>query len=143
MMKAIYEIFEEFEKAETKTEKITVIERNLSDVLINVLKYTFDPGYKFKFNEFPKEYKKPNTLQGISYAHLGTELRRLYLFQEGNETAEQLAKNPKKQKEVLLMFLESLEHAEAKVIIGIMKKDLGVKGLDYKFVKECFPLMLP
>jgi hypothetical protein len=24
-----------------------------------------------------------------------------------------------------------------------MKKDLGVKGLTYNFVKECFPNMLP
>jgi hypothetical protein len=29
------------------------------------------------------------------------------------------------------------------VVIGIMAKDLGVKGLTYAFVKECFPNMLP
>jgi len=27
--------------------------------------------------------------------------------------------------------------------LGIFQKDLGVKGLDYKFVKEAFPNMLP
>ena len=33
-------------------------------------------------------------------------------------------------------MLESLEPREADVIIGIFKKDLGVKGLTYKFVRD-------
>jgi hypothetical protein len=40
-------------------------------------------------------------------------------------------------------MLESIEPREAEVILGIFQKDLGVKGLDYKFVKEAFPDMLP
>jgi hypothetical protein len=39
--------------------------------------------------------------------------------------------------------LESIEPREAEVVIGIFKKDQGVKGLDYKFVKEAFPNLLP
>jgi len=42
-----------------------------------------------------------------------------------------------------LQILESLEPREAEVIIGIFQKDLGVKGLDYKFIKEAFPELLP
>jgi len=142
-MKNMYEIFEEFEEAKTKKDRVSVIEKNLSDILIKVLLYTFHPDYKWKIKEMPRDYKTPNTLQGISYGHLGTELRRIYMFQEGNETAETLEKNPRKQKQVLLQLLESLEPKEAKVLIGIMKKDLGVKHLTYAFVKEHFPLMLP
>ena len=142
-MKNMYEIFEEFEAAETNIGKISVLEKNLSDILIKVLLYTFHPEHKWKINEMPKDYKTPSTLQGISYGHLGTELRRIYMFQEGNETAELLAQNPRKQKQVLLQLLESLEPKEANVLVGIMKKDLGVKGLTYEFVKEQFPLMLP
>jgi hypothetical protein len=40
-------------------------------------------------------------------------------------------------------MLESMERREAEVIMGIFKKDLGVRGLDYKFVKEAFPNLLP
>jgi hypothetical protein len=39
--------------------------------------------------------------------------------------------------------MESLEPREIEVVIGIFKKDLGVKGLTYKFVKEAFPNLLP
>ena len=60
---------------------------------------------------------------------------------EGEPTAEKLT--DRKRKELLIQFLESLEPREAEVVMGIFKKDQGVKGLTYNFVKECFPDMLP
>jgi hypothetical protein len=90
--------------------------------------------------EMPEEYKVPDTLPGISHAKLSTELRRLYLFQKGNPTAERLTKQ--KQKELLLQLLESIEPREAEVVIGIFNKDLGVRGLTLKFVQEVFPNIL-
>ena len=56
-------------------------------------------------------------------------------------TAESLTE--KRRAELLLQILESIEPREAEVILGIFQKDLGVKGLDYKFVKEAFPDLLP
>jgi hypothetical protein len=68
-------------------------------------------------------------------------MRKLYLFREGDATAEKLT--PRKQQELLYQLLNSLEPREAEIIMGILQKDQGVKGLDYKFVKEAFPQMLP
>jgi len=42
-----------------------------------------------------------------------------------------------------MRYLMSLKSREAEVVIGILSKDLGVKGLNYKFVKEAFPQLLP
>jgi hypothetical protein len=39
-------------------------------------------------------------------------------------------------------MLESLEPREADVVIGIFKKDLGVKGLTYKFIRDNIPDVL-
>ena len=89
----------------------------------------------------PHNYKIPDTKPGISICQLGTEMRRLYLFQKGNATAENLS--ARKQNELLIQLLESLEPREAEVVMGIFKKDQGVKGLTYNFVKEAFPQMLP
>jgi len=50
---------------------------------------------------------------------------------------------PKKREQLLVELLSALEPREAEVVMGILKKDQGVKGLDYKFVKEAFPNMLP
>ena len=65
----------------------------------------------------------------------------MYLFREGDPTAENLSE--RKRKELLIQFLESLEPREAEVVMGIFKKNQGVTGLNYEFVKECFPDMLP
>ena len=92
--------------------------------------------------EIPDNYRVPNDiLPGITYDSLSSQLKRLYLFQIGNQTAESL--NEKRRNELLVQMLESIEPREAEVILGIFQKDLGVKGLDYKFVKEAFPNLLP
>ena len=41
-----------------------------------------------------------------------------------------------------MVLLESLEPREADVVIGIFKKDLGVKGLTYKFIHDNIPDVL-
>jgi len=50
---------------------------------------------------------------------------------------------PKKREQLLVEYLQNLEPREAEVVMGIFNKDLGVKGLDYKFVKEAFPNLIP
>ena len=65
----------------------------------------------------------------------------MYLFQKGDSSAERLS--DEKRKQLLLQLLEGIEPREAEVVMGILRKDLGVKGLDYKFVKEAFPNLLP
>jgi len=140
-MKNIYEIFDEFELASNKKEKEWVIQRNLSQTLVKVLEYTFHPGYRWKVKELPHTYKRSDAPPGLSYGKLGTELRKVYLFQEGHPTAEALNEN--RRNELLIQMLESLEFREAEVVMGIFKKDQGVDGLTYEFVKRCFPQMLP
>ena len=141
-MKNIHEVFDEFEEAKNKKERLKVIEKNLSPTLVKVLQLAFHPQYKWKITELPDSYKIPNdVLPGLTFDGLPAQLRRLYMFQEGNSTAEALT--PKRREELLLQMLESIEPREAEVIIGILSKDLGVRGLDYKFVKEAFPKLLP
>ena len=140
-MKNVYEIFDEFEEAASKKEKLQVIEKNLSKTLVQVLELAFHPDYQWLINEMPAEYKIPDTLPGISRCQLSTEIRKLYLFRKGDDTAERLSEE--KRKQLLLQLIESLEPREAEVVIGILNKDLGVKGLNYKFVKEAFPQLLP
>jgi hypothetical protein len=140
-MKNIYEVFDEFERATNKQERLQVIEKNLSKTLVDVLQFTYHPKCKWKVKDMPENYKSPNTIAGMSRCQLSTEIRKLYLFQEGHPEAEKLS--PRKQNELLIQLLESIEPREAEVIVGIFKKDQGVKGLDYKFVKEAFPNLLP
>jgi hypothetical protein len=140
MRKNVYEVFDEFANVSTKQEKIDVLARNWTPTLKLVLQLAFRPEMEWKFSAYPAKYKKPDTKPGISYASLDTELKRLYLFRKGNETAESLT--PKRSEELLLILLESLEPREADIVIGIFKKDLGVKGLTLKFIRENIPDVL-
>ena len=142
-MKNIYEVFDEFDEAKSKKDKMAVIECNLTKTLVQVLELAFHPNHQWLITEFPAEYKIPETnkIAGLSQCQLSTEIRKLYLFQKGNPSAEALTEQ--KRKQLLLQLIESIEPREAEVVIGILKKDLGVKGLDYKFVKEAFPQLLP
>jgi hypothetical protein len=141
-MKHIYEVFDEFEAARTKKERMDVIGKNLNATLVEVLKLTFHPNYQWMVSEIPENYKIPqDVLPGITHDTLNNQLRRIYIVQKGNETAEKLT--PKRRNELLIQMLESLEPREAEIIAGILRKDQGVEGLTYKFVKEAFPNMLP
>lgn len=141
-MKNIYEVFDEFEMAWSEQEQVKVIERNMSPLLVEVLRLTFHPDFQWKVKEYPENYIEDYTKHGgLSECQLNTELRKLYLFQEGNQTAESLT--PRKQRELLIQILESLEPREAEVVMGIFRKDQGVERLTYEFVKKYFPDMLP
>jgi len=141
-MKRIFEVFDEFEEASSKQERMNVIERNLSPTLIKVLEMAYHPHIQWKVKELPHNYRLPtDTLPGITYDSLDAILRRLYVFSEGNITAEKIT--VKRREELLAQILDSIEPREVEVIVGIFQKDLGVKGLDYKFIKEAFPNMLP
>lgn len=141
-MKNLYEVFDDFENAKSKKDRMGVIQQNLSQTLVKVLELTFHPQIQWKVKELPDNYKVPtDMLPGLTYDSLNAQLRRLYMFREGDPTAESLT--PRRREELLLQILESIEPREAEVILGIFQKDLGVKGLDYKFVKEAFPNLLP
>jgi len=141
-MKNIYEVFDEFEVASSKKERMQVVEKNLSKTLVQVFELAYHPQYQWLIKEMPENYKIPtDMLPGLSPQTLSTQLRKLYLFQKGHPSAEILT--AEKRTQLLLQLLESIEPREAEVIIGILAKDLGVRGLDYKFVKEAFPNLLP
>lgn len=134
MAKNIYEIMDEFAAADTKQAKMQVLANNWTPTLVLVLQLAYHPDIKWLVKDKPKNYKVPDTLPGVSYSNMNTELRRLYLFREGEPAAEKLS--PEKREQLLLIMLESLEPREADIIIGIFKKNLGVKGLTYKFLRD-------
>jgi hypothetical protein len=140
-MKNIYEVMDEFELATNKQERMEVIGKNLSKTLTEVLMYTFHPDYQWHFKEMPDGYKPKDVPAGMSYLQLSTEMRKLYLFRKGDPTSEKLTEH--KRTQLLLELLENLEPRESEVVMGIFNKDLSVKGLNYKFVKEAFPNLIP
>ena len=141
MIKNIYEILNEFQLAETNQQKKEVLQQNNLYHFKEVLKYTFNPNFEFYVEEnFPTEYKKPDTAPGIRFAGIESEIRRAYLFLRGNPTADSLSEQ--KRNILLLQLLESFEPEEAVVWFNMMKKDLKTKGLTEALVREVYPELL-
>jgi hypothetical protein len=138
MIKNIYEILTEIEAAETRQQKKTVLQNNNLHHFKEVLKYTFNPSIEFYVDkEFPVDYIKPDTLPGIRFAGIESEIRRAYLFIKGNQMADSLTQE--KRKILLLQLLESFEPQEAIVWFNMMRKDLKTKGLTEALVREVYP----
>ena len=58
-MKPLYEVFDEFEKCKNKKDRMGVIGNNLSQTLVDVLKLTFHPNFRWKVTDLPDNYRIP------------------------------------------------------------------------------------
>jgi hypothetical protein len=140
-LKNIYEVFEEFEKAKTKEEKVYVLRKNATYALREVLRGTFNPNIRFFINEVP-QYKPSDAPIGLGYSSIHQELGRAYLFELNNpKVAPTLTENRKKQ--ILIQILETLEAKESEIFVNMLLKKQEVKGLTPAIVKEAFPDILP
>jgi hypothetical protein len=141
MIKNVHEILDEFNLAGTKEQRLNVLQQNNLYHFKEVLKYTFNPKYQFYVEDkFPTDYIQPDTLLGIRYSGIESEIRRAYLFIKGDQTADSLTEE--KRKTLLLQLLESFEPKEAQVFFNMMQKDLKVKYLTANLVREVYPELL-
>lgn len=136
-MKQIYEVFEEFEKAKSKAEKIAVLKKNDSYALRQVLIGAFNPKVEFVVDKIPY-YKPEQVPPGMGYSTIQAELDRIYLLVKAHpRVSESLSQERKEQ--ILIQMLEALEAKEAVVFMNMILKNLKIKGLDEKITKEAFP----
>lgn len=140
-VKNLYEIFDEFQKASKKDEKIAVLRNNNCYALECVLRGAFHPEIKYVFDEVP-QYKASDAPIGLGYSSIHQELDRVYLFEVNNPRVAP-ALTFERKKYILAQMLESLEGREAEIFAGMLVKKLPVKGLTYKIVAEAFPGLLP
>jgi len=141
MLKAVYEIFEQFETAKSREEKIQVLRENNDNALRNILRGTYDNSIQFVITEIPK-YKPSDSPIGMGYTSIHSELARMYLFEKDNpKVASNLSAERKNQ--LLVQILEALESKEAEVYCRMLLKKPQAKGMTYNLVKEAFPDLLP
>ena len=136
-MKNIYEIFDEYEKASTKEERLQVLRRNGNYALRSVLKGTYDPNIQFNIEKVPL-YKPSDAPPGLGYTSIHQELGRVYLF-TANDPRTSVNLTLKRKEQLLIQILEALEKREAEVFMNMILKKQKVKNLNVDIVKEAFP----
>jgi hypothetical protein len=139
--KNIYEVFDEFKKAKTKEERLSILRNNDSWALKNVIMGALHPDVKFVIKKIPN-FKAEIAPAGLAYNHMTDALSKVYLFMENNpKVSPNLTLERKEQ--LLIQILESLEKHEAEVFANMIKKDLKVPHLTAKLANEAFPGLLP
>lgn len=138
-VKLYSEIFDEFNLATTKAERINVLRKYDHPRWRSFLQASFNPNILF---DAPiPNYRPAVEPAGLNYTYLDSEMAKMYRFVK-NHPSRPAGLTPEKQKSLLVVVLESLHKDEADLVVKMMKKDLGVKFLTANLVSEAFPGLL-
>jgi hypothetical protein len=133
--KLFSEIFDEFQNATTKQERISVLKKYDHPTFRKLLYYIFDP--KIKFDAPIPKYRPAPEPAGLNYTYLDLEVDRLYRFiKDDPKRPEGLTAD--KQKQLLVVVLESLHVDEAEILVQIMSNKFNVPYLTKGLITEAF-----
>ena len=130
------EIFSEIEAAESKQDKQAVLKKYWHPAMKMFLEYAFNPAVKFDVVP-PKTYRPATEPIGMNHTYLEMEVPKLYRFIEGHPQRP-AGLTPEKQTKLLTVVLEALHPDESELLLKLIKKNLGVKGLTVKFIQDTF-----
>ena len=130
------EIFEEFDEASSRKEKIDILRKYDHPRFREFLVYAFNEKYKFDV-EIP-EYSVSIVPAGLNDCYLHQEIPKLYRFIEGHPK-RMGALDARKQRNLLIPILEGLYRDEADLLVKAIKKKLDIKFLTPSLIKEAFP----
>lgn len=130
----VYEVFDLFEKAKTRKDKIGVLQQHESWALKDIIKGAMDPKIEWLLpkGEVPytpsEEYNAPSSLlrknRDFRYVVKGGAGGQMPSF---------------KREKIFLGIVESIHPKDAELVCAMINKKLPVKGLTVKLVEEAFP----
>jgi len=138
MRLGVSEIFEKISKEKDALKRQDMLAKHhTNQCLTTMLKLAFDPNLNFNLPEGDPPYKPCQFLD--QQTMLYSSMRTLYLFVgEGNP------KVPKAKKEVMFInMLESLDPADAKLVLAVKAKQIPYEGITAELVRNTFPGLLP
>ena len=130
------EIFEQFDKATTREQRVALLKKDGDERFKQFLIMAFNPEVVFDVAAPP--YRPAIEPAGLNFAYLDTEIPKMYRFIKNHpKRAEGLTEL--KQKQLLVVILESLHKDESLLLCKLLNKNLEVKYLTPKLIKEAFP----
>jgi hypothetical protein len=136
--KLMFEILDEFETAKTESERITVLQKYDTHQFRHFLKNALDTTIEYDV-EIPK-YRPAPEPAGLNYTYLSMEIDKMYRFIKGHPLrAEGLTSD--KQKQLLVVLLESLHEKEAEILANMLLKKFKVNFLTQKLIQKALPGM--
>jgi hypothetical protein len=134
-----HEMFDNIEKCNTKEEVVNLLKQYDDLKFRTFLQAAYSPRVVFE-TEIPK-YRPAPEPEGLNWALLENEIPKLYRFVK-KHPAKPIGLNLAKQRELLLVVLESLHKREAELLVNAMSKNLNIKNLNKEIIEEVFPGLL-
>jgi hypothetical protein len=136
--KLMFEILEEFENAKTESERIVILQKYDTHQFRHFLKNALDTTLEYDV-EVPK-YRPAPEPAGLNYTYLSMEMDKLYRFIKNHPLrAEGLTSD--KQRQLLVVLLESLHEKEAEILAQILQNKFKVNFLTQKLIQKALPGM--
>jgi len=132
------EVLEEFEKAETKNDRLAVLRKYDHPRFREFLIYALNTKIEFDV-EVPK-WRPAVEPAGLNYTYLESEIPKLYRFVK-NHPQRPEGLSQEKQKQLLVVVLESLHKDEAQILADMITRKFKVNNLTKKLVQEAYPGM--
>jgi hypothetical protein len=135
--KLIFEILEEAASKKTNEEKISVLQKNSSMALKDVLRGTIDSTIQWNLPEGEPPYTacEPHNCP----ANLLREHKKFKYFVKGLQESESLPAF--KRERVFFAMLESVHPRDAELIVAMVNKKMP-KGISKNVVEKAFPGLL-
>jgi len=130
--KSLAQIVSEIEKQKTKAGQVKAILDNDSEALRMVFEFTHDPHLQWLVPDTEPPYK-PATDTIDQEGRLHHDIKRLVYF---TNTPEGLATNRMKREQLFIQLLETVDPADAKLIMRMRRKEIKVM---VGAIKEAYP----
>jgi hypothetical protein len=134
-----HEMFDNIAKCNSKDETVELLKKYGDLKFKTFLQAAYSP--RVEFDTPIPTYKPAPEPEGLNWVLLENEIPKLYRFVK-NHPAKPQGLNVVKQKELLLLVLESLHKKEAELLVNAMSKNLTVPNLTKEVINEVFPGLL-
>jgi hypothetical protein len=132
------EVLQEFEQAEDKATRLAVLRKYDHPRFREFLIYALNT--KIEFDAEVPNWRPAVEPAGLNYTYLESEIPKLYRFVKNHpQRPEGLTKE--KQKQLLVVVLESLHKDEAQILADVITRKFKVNNLTKKLVQEAYPGM--
>jgi hypothetical protein len=133
MKKSIYNVLKECAEPKEVKQRVELLQKNVTPIIFNILKYAYDPSIKFLLPDGDPPYKPCEYVD--QEARLYQEARKLYLFVEGG--------NPNltkfKRESLFIQLIEGIDKNDAILMLAVKDKKLPFKSLTKEVIKKAFP----
>jgi hypothetical protein len=136
--KLMFEILDEFENAKTESERIAVLQKYDTHQFRHFLKNALDTTVEYDV-EVP-QYRPAPEPAGLNFTYLSMEMDKMYRFIKEHPSRSEGLKADK-QKQLLVVLLESLHEREAEILVQILHKKFKVNFLTQKLIQKALPGM--